>query len=178
VPEGSSIDRIAQAARDYERRWGGGLAVGVAASIGRAHQIVQSDLERSLGQFDLNSSRWATLTLLSFTKHGELPLGRIADHTMLHPATITNTIDRLEALGFVERVSDPTDGRGTLARITRAGERLVDEVGASSPFTTLDSLTRAELRAIFFALGHLRAAAGDTVDPQIRIPRRLSRNSA
>jgi DNA-binding MarR family transcriptional regulator len=168
-------DLVAETARDIERRWGGGLAVGAAASIGRARQIVDLDLESSLREFDLNPSRWAALTMLSFSSHGQLPLGRIAARTMLHPATITNTIDRLEVLGLVERVSDPSDGRGTLARITSDGMRLAEEVGAAGPFTILAGLTQAQLSSIFRALGYLRAAAGDVVETEIRLPRRPAR---
>jgi len=159
---------VAAGARDFDERWGDGLSAAVVASIARAHQIVQADVARRLAPFKLNTSLWAVLTLLSFSKSGELPLGRIASRTMLHPATITNTIDRLERLGFVKRVSDPSDGRGKLARITPQGRAVVEEVGRASPLSVFDQLTEQQLDLIFRSLSYVRAAAGDSAERRFR----------
>ena len=37
---------------------------------------------------------------------------------MVHPTSVTNTIDRLELQHLVVRKPNPRDGRGTLAEIT------------------------------------------------------------
>ena len=39
---------------------------------------------------------------------------------------MTNRIDRVEALGLVERLPDPHDRRGTLVALTREGLKTVD----------------------------------------------------
>ena len=39
---------------------------------------------------------------------------------------MTNRIDRLESKGLVARLPDPSDGRGTLVRITSKGITVVD----------------------------------------------------
>jgi DNA-binding MarR family transcriptional regulator len=61
--------------------------------------------------------------LLSFTRHGELPLGKIGARLQVHAASVTNAIDRLESQDLVKRVPHPRDGRTTLARITTTGRR-------------------------------------------------------
>ena len=40
--------------------------------------------------------------------------------------TITNRLDRLESDGLLSRHPDPSDGRGTLVRITNKGISVVD----------------------------------------------------
>ena len=61
--------------------------------------------------------------LLHFSRTGELPLSIIGERLMVHPTSVTNTVDRLVAQGFVERRRNPRDGRGVLARLTDAGRR-------------------------------------------------------
>lgn len=64
-----------------------------------------------------------------------LVLGRIAVCGPVHPSqlatfysvdnsTITPKLQRLERAGLISKESDPSDGRGTLVRITTGGERL------------------------------------------------------
>jgi DNA-binding MarR family transcriptional regulator len=50
-------------------------------------------------------------------------LARVA---MLSPAGMTNRLDRLEAAGLITRSPDPSDRRGSLVRLTRAGRTTAD----------------------------------------------------
>jgi DNA-binding MarR family transcriptional regulator len=45
---------------------------------------------------------------------------------ILSSGAMTNRLDRLEAMGFVERQPDPTDRRGRLVALTERGRELVD----------------------------------------------------
>ena len=72
------------------------------------------------------SPRFELLRLLAFTRQGQLPLGKLGVRLQVHPTSITSAVDRLEVQGFVERQRHPTDGRTTLAVITRAGRRTVE----------------------------------------------------
>ena len=41
----------------------------------------------------------------------------------MHPASVTNVVQRLTDDGFVRRIPNPDDGRSTLAAITSDGSR-------------------------------------------------------
>ena len=45
---------------------------------------------------------------------------------ILSSGAMTNRLDRLEGMGLVERLSDPTDRRGRLVGLTESGRELVD----------------------------------------------------
>ena len=92
------------------------------------------------------------LALLALSRRGALPLGKIGVRLMVHPASVTNAVDRLAAAGLVRRVPHPTDGRAVLAEITDDGRELVARAtkvaggdplrdGGPSPTATADRLT-------------------------------------
>jgi DNA-binding MarR family transcriptional regulator len=122
------FDPIEEARRQWaERGWGALEAMSAATTITRAHQVVLSQIDRALKPFGLTFSRYEALVLLSFTRHGSLPLGKMAERLMVHSTSITNTIDRLERDGFVRRMPHPTDRRLILAEITDEGRLVVKE---------------------------------------------------
>ena len=57
-------------------------------------------------------------------------MSKIGQRLMVHPTSATNIIQRLDAQGFVERVPNPDDGRGTLAVITPAGRDAMEAATA------------------------------------------------
>ncbi len=134
-----------------------------ATSITRAHQILLGRINEALAPLDLTFSRFEALALLSFTRSGELPLGKMGDRLQVHPASITNTIDRLERDGLVQRRRHPTDRRTTLARITDAGRGAAEE-GATRLAEIefgLAELPKASLRRLGDDITDLRRRAGD-----------------
>lgn len=158
------FDPIAEAARNWrDRDWDAVEAMRAATSITRAQQIVQARIDAALAPFDLNFSRFEVLALLSFTRAGELPMGKIGARLQVHAASVTNTIQRLEALGFVERVRHADDGRAVLARLRPAGRRVVDEAaGALAAIDFgLDGMPAAARRDITAAVEGFRRANGD-----------------
>ena len=60
-------------------------------------------------------------------------IGDLAGYLLLRPHSTVELVDRAEAAGLVERVPDADDGRIVRVRLTRAGDR------------TLQQLTRAHL---------------------------------
>ena len=159
-----TFDPIDEAARNWRANgWGAVDAMAAATSITRAHQILLGRINEALAPLDLNFSRFEALALLSFTRSGELPLGKMGDRLQVHPASITNTIDRLERDGLVVRVAHPTDRRTTLARITEAG-RAAARTGAEA-LAEIDfgliGLSAAARRRITVDLAALRGRAGD-----------------
>nr|WP_174347211.1 MarR family transcriptional regulator [Gordonia rhizosphera] len=49
----------------------------------------------------------------------------LAEQAQVAKQTATHLVDRLERAGYVERVVDPTDGRGRLVRIAARGEEAI-----------------------------------------------------
>ena len=94
-------------------------------SVMRAQQILLAELDAILRPYGLTFARYEALVLLSFSRAGALPLSVMGERLMVHPTSVTNTIDRLEAQGMVVRRPNPDDGRGRLAEITERGRDAV-----------------------------------------------------
>lgn len=157
------FDPIERAASIWQRRFGDAKAMAAVTSIMRAQQILIAELDARLRPFDLTFARYEALVLLSFSRTGALPLRLIGERLMVHPTSVTNTINRLEQAKLVIRRPNPADRRGTLAEITQAGRSVVD--AATEDLMTaefgLTGYDTAQLDAIFGLLEQLRVAAGD-----------------
>jgi DNA-binding MarR family transcriptional regulator len=53
----------------------------------------------------------------------------LADHLHVAPSHVTTEVNKLAALGLVEKRANPADGRGVLVRLARAGEAALDRLG-------------------------------------------------
>jgi len=59
--------------------------------------------------------------------------GELAEISELSSGAMTNRLDRLEKAGLVKRLADPTDRRGVLVELTKAGQRAwLDSTGAEA----------------------------------------------
>jgi DNA-binding MarR family transcriptional regulator len=122
------FDVIEEAYRQWSKRWPDAAdSMATATSIMRAQQMILSAVDGALRPFGLTFARYEALVLLSFSKSGQLPLGKMGQRLMIHPTSVTNIVDRLTADRLVERVPHPSDRRATLARITLAGRALAAE---------------------------------------------------
>ncbi|MGI8754831.1 MAG: MarR family winged helix-turn-helix transcriptional regulator [Acidimicrobiales bacterium] len=159
-----AFDPIEEAARQWDGQgWAEGRAMQAATSIMRAQQIVLARVDEALRPWSLTFARYEVLVLLHFTKAGALPLGKMGDRLMLHQASITNLVDRLEHQGLVRRAAHPTDRRTTLAELTKEGRTAVKAatkavVGAS---LGVSELTERDHRDLHRILRKLRAGAAD-----------------
>src|SRR5438552_18821282 len=126
MPGPLRIDPIAEARRHWTARWGTEPARPMAAvtSIMRAQQVLLARLNDVLRPFGLTFPRYEALMLLSFTRRGALPLGKIGERLQVHRTSVTNIIDKLEADGLVQRVAHESDRRTTPAELTDAGRDL------------------------------------------------------
>ncbi len=155
------FDPIAEARRQWRDHGWDEAADGMAAltSVMRVQQLLLARVDAVLQPFGLTFARYELLTLLSFTRTGALPLGKAGARLQVHPASVTNAVDRLERDGLVVRVAHPTDGRAVLAEITPAGRRLAAEATErlnAEVFAAL-GLTPDESRQLFDLLSRLRA---------------------
>jgi len=160
------FDPIARAAEIWERTFGDSRAMATVTSIMRAQQILIAELDALLRPHRLTFARYEALVLLRFSREGTLPLRLIGQRLMVHPTSVTNIINRLQAQGLVTRRPNPADGRGTLAEITAAGREVVAR--ATSDLMAADfclgGFDEAQLDQIFRMLRELRVTAGDFRD--------------
>jgi DNA-binding MarR family transcriptional regulator len=164
-PRRLPFDPIAEA----ERQWGvhgwpsGAAGMAVVTSIMRLQQIFLARADAVLRPVGLTFARYEVLMLLSFSRQGTLPLGKIGERLQVNAASVTNAVDRLEADGLVFRRSNPDDGRGRLAGLTAAGRRQVAVATESmneEVFTDI-GLAPSMVPGLFDLLADLRRAAGD-----------------
>jgi len=162
------FDPIDEARVRWSEQWDPDVsdAMAAATSIMRAQQIVLAAVDGALRPFGLTFARYEGLVLLLFSSRGSLPLGIMGQRLMIHPASVTNIIDRLEVQGLVRRSPHPTDGRTTLAEITEGGRRLAREAtkAVNDVAFGLGRLDVQDLEDLQRIIGTLRRGNGDFVD--------------
>jgi DNA-binding MarR family transcriptional regulator len=159
------FDPIARAAQIWEQRFGPAEAMAAVTSIMRAQQLLLGELDGLLRPHGLTFARYEALILLTFSRRGALPLRVIGERLMVHPTSVTNTIDRLEEQAMVVRRPNPRDGRGTLAEITPRGRETAESATADLMAARfgMGGFDAGELGQLFALLRGLRLAAGDFV---------------
>jgi DNA-binding MarR family transcriptional regulator len=164
---GLPFDPIDRAARIWEHRFGRSSAMAAVTSIMRAQQLLLAELDAILRPHELTFARYEALVLLSFSRASALPLRVMGERLMVHPTSVTNTVDRLEAQGMVIRRPNPADGRGRLAELTGRGRDVVQ--AATRDLMAADfglaGCPEPDRDALFGLLRSLRLAAGDFTDP-------------
>lgn len=91
--------------------------------LARASHALWRGFEGELRAAGLNSLEWRVLATLADSE--PVAVGRLALEVLAQQPTVTKTLDRLAAQGFVERGADPADARRSLVAITAAGRRKV-----------------------------------------------------
>lgn len=157
------FDPIDEAARQWGLRWDAVPQMHAVTSIMRVQQLVLGRLDDLLKPHGLTFARYEALVLLTFSRRGALPLGKMGQRLQVHPTSITSIIDRLEAAGLVERKPHPDDGRAVLAEITDAGRAVVERATAElvKAEFALPGTGVEDLRAISALLTPIRQRAGD-----------------
>jgi DNA-binding MarR family transcriptional regulator len=158
-----AFDPIDEAARQWGLRWEAVDQMHAVTSLMRVHQLVLAELDDLLRVHGLSFARYEALVLLTFSRAGALPLGKMGQRLQVHPTSVTSIVDRLEAAGHVVRRRHPQDGRTVLAEITESGRAVVeaataDLVGARFALAEVPDASLRELSAL---LRPVRQAAGD-----------------
>jgi DNA-binding MarR family transcriptional regulator len=159
------LDPIAEARRHWEARWEAepSRAMAAVTSIMRAQQVLMARLNDLLRPLGLTFPRYEALMLLSFTRTGALPLGKIGERLQVHRTSVTNIIDKLEADGLVRRVPHSEDRRATLAEITDAGRECAKQATEilNAELFGIGALQPRDLERVTTILRGLRLDAGD-----------------
>src|SRR5262245_10907250 len=162
------FDPIDQARQHWDDHGWKEAAPGMAVitSVMRVQQIFLQRAEDALRPYELTFSRYEVLMLLTFSQNGHLPLSKIGERLQVHGSSVTNAIDRLELQGFVRRIPNPRDGRGTLAELSPAGRRVARRATADLNAAAFDhlGLDGPDQRALYQVLRQIRQEAGDFVE--------------
>ncbi|MGQ0839829.1 MarR family winged helix-turn-helix transcriptional regulator [Actinokineospora sp.] len=166
TPRTLPFDPIARAAELWQERIGDPATMAAVTSVMRVQQILQSAVDGALKPHGLTFARYEALVLLTFAKTGSLPMRVMGERLQLHPTSVTNIVDRLEADGLVKRTPHPTDRRTTLTEITEAGrERRAQATAAvTAADFGLRGLTDRQTAQLTELLAKVRKAAGDFQD--------------
>ncbi|WP_283137747.1 MarR family winged helix-turn-helix transcriptional regulator [Rhizohabitans arisaemae] len=153
---------------EIRRQWGdAGLeardAIAAAISVVRAQQLIQERIDAALAPHNLTMPRFEALMVLMLAPGGSLPLGKLSEMLMVHPATVTNTVDRLETRGLVRRVGHPADRRTKLAQLTETGRRVTQQAIRAVAQTNAGMAELSQIECIQIArlIRRLRLTAGD-----------------
>jgi DNA-binding MarR family transcriptional regulator len=157
------FDPIERAGEIWSRHIGDPTSMRLATSIMRVQQLISAELDAVLKPFGITFARYEVLVLLSFSATGRLPLSKIGERLMVHPTSVTNAMDRLQAQGLVRRVADETDRRRTFAELTDEGQRVL--AASTAAIAAIDfavpGLSADEQDQTYELLRRLRASAGD-----------------
>ncbi len=158
-----AFDPIARAADLWAERVGPSGVMAAVTSVMRVQQILQSAVDAALKPHGLTFARYEALVLLYFARRGSLPMRVMGQRLQLHPTSVTNIVDRLEADGLVKRIPHPTDRRTTLVEITDEGR--TRRAGATAAVTEADfglrGLSEKQTATLTDLLAKVRKASGD-----------------
>jgi DNA-binding MarR family transcriptional regulator len=157
------FDPIDEAARQWGLRWDAVDQMHAVTSLMRVQQLLLGELDDLLRPHGLTFARYEALVLLTFSRAGSLPLGKMGERLQVHPTSVTSIVNRLEAAGHVVRRRHPRDGRTVLAEITADGRAVVEAATADLVAARfgLAGVPVDDLHAISALLRPVREAAGD-----------------
>ncbi|MFD2183311.1 MarR family winged helix-turn-helix transcriptional regulator [Rhodoplanes azumiensis] len=142
--------------------------IGVQGRVMRLAAHFQRRTEDWLAPLGLSWEAFSLIvTLRRSGKPYELRPTDLLAESLLTSGAITNRIDKVEALGLVERRPDPRDRRGAIIRLTPAGKRLADRAIADHVAGVeglLDALSGAEQRQLAALLTKLLVATERRVE--------------
>jgi DNA-binding MarR family transcriptional regulator len=127
--------------------------------------LVQRRLTRD-ALADLGSQGFTALALIH--RHGPARVSELAEHMSVTLPVASRQVGALVRAGYVERESDPEDGRAQRLRATEAGARVLGESRArmvDSAAIALSGWSEAEVAALAEQLERLRedfAAVAET----------------
>ena len=158
-----AFDPILRAAALWDERIGPSRTMAAVTSVMRVQQILLSAVDAALRPHGLTFARYEALVLLDFSRRGMLPMRVMGERLQLHPTSVTNIVDRLQADGLVRRRPHPTDRRATLVEITDGGRAMLED--ATKAVVDVDfglsGLTPEEEAQLTSLLSRVRLAAGD-----------------
>jgi DNA-binding MarR family transcriptional regulator len=101
----------------------GGLERMVGYAVRRAQMWMIHDFRRALKDLDMTPAQFSVLRVID--ANPGLSQARVAEALAIERARLVQMIDRLEAMGRVQRERSPTDRRSHALYLTAAGAELI-----------------------------------------------------
>jgi DNA-binding MarR family transcriptional regulator len=136
-------------------------AFAAVSALIRSAGVATTRIDHILRGSGLTFARYEVLLLLSWTRSGSMPLGRMRDRLLIHQAAVTNLVDRLEADGLVRRVPHARDRRTTLAEITSQGRKVVIPATRQIAAQLRLGISDEQAEEVFALVQKLRKSAGE-----------------
>jgi DNA-binding MarR family transcriptional regulator len=101
----------------------------VIARISRLCRILERRIEERYASDGLNQAQFGVLAALrrAGPPHCMSPTD-LYESLLISSGAISHRLVRLEAGGYIRRLPDPNDGRGSVVMLTASGKRLIDRV--------------------------------------------------
>lgn len=157
------FDPIERGAERWADHYGEVPRMRAITSLMRVHQLVLTELDELLRPFGLTFARYEVLVLLSFSRTGSLPLGKIGERLQVHATSVTPLVQRLAAAELIDRIRHPDDGRAVLASLTEKGTQVLaqaTEAVVAAKFA-MGAVTDDQAEELSAILRRVRSAAGD-----------------
>ena len=121
----------------------------LAQSITQAARSMRTALSHNLAATGLYAGQDGVI--LALAQEGSMTPGQIAQKLGVKAPTMTRTIGRMEAQGFVERGAGDGDGRLTMVKLTEAGLKSVEQITTSLAdcnARAVDGLSAKEIKTV------------------------------
>jgi DNA-binding MarR family transcriptional regulator len=121
------------------------IAPGLGALLMDAARLFRTDFRRRAQHLGLTQPQWQAMAHLA--RAPGLSQAALAERLEVHPVTVTQQVDRLEAAGWVRREPHENDRRAFRLFLTDKAEPLISELwrlGSETRERALHGLSRAE----------------------------------
>ncbi|GEO85411.1 MULTISPECIES: MarR family winged helix-turn-helix transcriptional regulator [Alphaproteobacteria] len=121
--------------KSSKKKESGSRSPSVAAAVTQASRAMRTHLSRGLADSGLYAGQDTVVQLLA--EEDGLTPGALAHRLGVKAPTMTRTIGRMEAQGFVERRTVDADGRLTMVHLTAEGRARLEAIAQASAETEL-----------------------------------------
>jgi DNA-binding MarR family transcriptional regulator len=133
--------------------------VGLIRQIRALVEIQHAATMRNWQESRLQPGAGKLLAELSY--RGEARVSELAEQRFVDASVISRQAAQLEKLGLIERRRAPDDGRVALLRVTREGERVLNEWRANQVELMADALRDWDAASVAAATEHLSRINAD-----------------
>ena len=128
IPVSPAALGVVKVGDDFTKEYpeGDPLAAEAMATLVRTGQAIIAELDRAM--LASHGAPQTVLNCLAVIEGADTQLtpSEISERTLVSSATMTNTLDALERLGWARRIPNPEDRRSVLVEITDEGQSIAD----------------------------------------------------